>query len=89
VNHITRTTQPLPPSLGATISLVSVAEYAKMRANVFGSTESLRWFLRMHRTRLVEAGAVFLLTNRWMVNPTAFDAAVLEIGSRAAERATA
>lgn len=85
----TRTSQPSAPPPSVAASLVTFAGYAELRSNVFGSVESLRWFVRKHQAELVEAGALFRLTDRWMIDPPAFDAAVLEIGARAAERATA
>lgn len=85
----TRTAQPPVPPLGVAASLVTFAGYAELRSNVFGSVESLRWFVRKHQAALVESGGLFRITNQWMIDPPAFDAAVLEIGARAAERATA
>ncbi len=85
----TRTVQPPAPPPSVAASLVTFSGYAEMRANVFGSVESLRWFVRKHQAELIEAEALFRLTDRWMIDPPAFDAAVLEIGARAAERATA
>lgn len=78
---------PPPPSVAA--SLVTFAGYVELRSNVFATTESVRWFTRKHQAELVEAGALFRLAARWMIDPSAFDAAVLEIGARAAKRATA
>lgn len=85
----TRTVQPPAPPPSVAAALVPFSGYAEMRANVFGSVESLRWFVRKHQAELVDAGALFRLAARWMVDPPAFDAAVLEIGARAAEQATA
>lgn len=70
-------------------ALLTLGQYAEARSHVFGSPESLRWFVRKHQDELVAAGALLRLTDRWMIEPEVFDAAVLEIGARAAGRATA
>lgn len=64
--------------------LVTPAEYIAGRGQVFQSDQSFRWFERMHRTELVECGALLKPTGRKLVNPSAFDAAVVRIGKRMA-----
>lgn len=64
--------------------LVTPDEYAASRAHVFPSSESLRWFERQHRGELVKSGAVVMPAGRKMVDPVAFDGAVMTIGQRLA-----
>lgn len=79
-----------PPLATARMSaLLTLGQYAEARSHVFGSSESLRWFMRKHQDDLVAAGALLRLTDRWMIQPEVFDAAVLEIGARAAGRSAA
>jgi hypothetical protein len=70
-------------------ALLTLGQYAEARSHVFGSSESLRWFMRKHQDELVTSGALLRLTDRWMIQPEVFDAAVLEIGARAAGGAAA
>ena len=74
------TTEPLP------LPLVTPTDYVATRPQVFPGPESLRWFERQHRAELVDKGAILLVNGRKLVNPAAFDAAVLEIGKRLATR---
>ena len=66
------------------LQLLTPAEYAADRPQIFPGLESLRWFERMHRTELVECGALLKPTGRKLVNPSEFDAAVVRIGKRMA-----
>jgi hypothetical protein len=68
------------------LPLVTPAEYAAERVQVFPSGESFRWFERQHRVELVERGALVKPTGRKLVNPALFDQVVLEIGARQAKR---
>ena len=68
------------------LPLVTPAEYAAERVQVFPSGESFRWFDRTHRAELVERGALVKPTGRFLVNPPLMDQAVLEIGTRQAKR---
>lgn len=61
-------------------------EYAGERKHIFPSLESFRWFLRQHRDELVDLGAIACPTKRWVVQPEAFDQAVMQIGVRRARK---
>lgn len=61
-------------------------EYRGSRAHIFPSDHSLNWFVRQHRPELVKAGAILLLNGQWHAHDERMDAAVLEVGKRAAER---
>ena len=73
-----------PPDVAA---LTPTARYAQERRHLFPSDESIRWFLRQHKPELVEAGALLMVAGRWMADPSRFDAKVIEIGRRLAQRA--
>lgn len=65
--------------------LVTPSEYVAGRPAVFPSLDSLRWFERQHRDELLRHGAIVSPTGRKLVDPAAFDQAVVEIGKRLAE----
>ena len=70
------------------LQLVTPAHYVAERSQIFPSTASLQWFERQHRQELINCGAVSMPAGRKLVNPAAFDQAVVEIGKRlASERA--
>ena len=46
------------------------------RSVIFPSSESLRWFVRMNREELVEAGALMRPSGRWLVSPDLIDGVV-------------
>ena len=59
------------------------------RQHVFKTIDGLRWFIRQNRTRLVEAGALVLVSREWHVNQTVFDRTAMEIWQAASKRAIA
>lgn len=65
-------------------ALVSPAEYREPRQRLFPSVGSLQWYMRQHRTELVEAGALLMIAGRWTLHADAFDAYVLAAGKAAA-----
>lgn len=66
--------------------LQKLYEYRARRAHVFPSGNALQWFVRQHRARLVEAGALIMLTGQWHVVEDKFDAVVIQVGREAAQR---
>ncbi|MDY0328912.1 MAG: hypothetical protein RBR52_00265 [Thiomonas sp.] len=48
----------------------------------FPTEQSLRWFVRNHRSELVQAGALIALTNRLKFHPANFQRAAVDIGQR-------
>ena len=57
---------------------------------LFPSIHSLNWELRQHRSRYVEAGALFEIGGRLVAHPAKFEATAMQIGAeRAAERTRA
>jgi hypothetical protein len=52
--------------------------------HVFRSPESLKYFVRQHRDELIESGAIRAPIGRQMIEPAAFEAAVMSIGQRLA-----
>lgn len=65
-------------------ALVGLNEYREPRAGVFASEQALLWFIRQHKARLIEAGALLLISNRTQIDAVAFDRVVIEAGQRAA-----
>lgn len=63
-----------------------LVDYRQQRAHVFPSNNALQWFVRQHRTELVEAGAIVMLTGQWHAVDDKFDAFVMEAGRQAARR---
>jgi hypothetical protein len=49
-------------------------------AGKFPSDAALLWFIRRYRRRLVDAGALVMLTNRLYLRPAVADRAILQIG---------
>ncbi|GCL61024.1 hypothetical protein [Pseudaquabacterium pictum] len=66
------------------LDLMTPADYVAKRSQIFPGVESLRWFERQHRAELIECGAVLMPNGRKLVDPAAFDRAVVEIGKRMA-----
>ena len=60
--------------------------YRKFRGHVFPSDEALKYFIRKHRIRLFECGALLEVGGRHLIVGSKFDAAVIELGN--APRAT-
>jgi hypothetical protein len=63
-------------------------EYGEQRRHIFPSDNSLTWFVRQHRSELIESGAILLLNGQWHVHEGRFDLAVLEVGKKAAQSRT-
>lgn len=68
------------------IDLIRDKDFQAANSHVFGSFYSLRWFVRMHRARLIDAGAVVILTDRLFVMPEKFMAEIHAIGAVSARR---
>lgn len=81
-------TTPVPAPAEQVDGLCTLDAYHDTRGHLFPSMESLRWFVRKNRAALVAAGALLMITGRWMADPSRFDAAVVKIGQRAARRAS-
>lgn len=67
------------------LALCPLSDYRQSRAHIFRSEQSLQWFLRRNKVRLVEAGALRMISGRWHALPARFDAIVLEAGQAAAK----
>lgn len=74
-----------PTSLDA---LRRLPEYGAQRRNVFQSESALQWFVRRHRSELVSAGALTMLSRQWYADPARFDEFILKAGAAAARRAS-
>ena len=56
------------------------------RRTFFPSEGSLSWFVRTHRSRLVEDGALLLMRGAWHVHEERFERAMLEIAREEAAK---
>lgn len=57
-----------------------------MNAHLFRSDESLRFFLRQHRERLIRDRAITKPAGRWLCAPDVMTRSVFEIGRELAAR---
>lgn len=82
-----------PPSMPAaagqvqpadSAQLISFDDYAAYRPNLIPSPAAGKWFLRKHARELVEAGMLFRICGRYMVQPRQMDAFMLRLGQRIA-----
>lgn len=79
---------PKPPSAAPRLEhLWPFEAYQQANPHIFPSLPSLRWFFRQHRDELIKAQAVVEVAGRSQINVPAFEAKVMEIGSRAAAAA--
>lgn len=67
-------------------SLLTPTQYREGRERLFQSAGSLQWYVRQHRTALIDAGALLLHAGRWLIHPDQFDAYVMATGASAAKR---
>lgn len=65
--------------------LIGRAAYREQNTHVFPSASSLDWFIRQHRTELIQSGAIVKIAKRWLVAPTVFDTTAIQIGKRLAQ----
>jgi hypothetical protein len=77
-----------PPNLGELLDRVRrlEPEYRESRARFFPSVYSLQWFVRRHKARLIQAGAIVMHGGQWYADEAKFDAIVMAV---AQERARA
>lgn len=66
--------------------LVKLEQYREQRSHVFPGIESLRWYLRQHRSGLEGASALLYIAGRLWINVEAFDQYVVDAGSRDVRR---
>lgn len=69
------------PQLRDFVDLREILSRDEVRA-AFPTEQSLRWFIRNHRSELVQAGALIALTNRLRFHPENFQRAAVDIGRR-------
>ena len=63
---------------------VDLAGLQPLVANIFPTAESIKWFGRVHRAKLVSAGALIGAAGRLHYHPERFQQVVAEIGAEAA-----
>ena len=61
------------------LPLVPIAVWQGDNRHVIPSMASLRWFLRRHRERLVEAGALYEIAGRFFFDPSRANPEILAI----------
>lgn len=71
-------------STDAIAHLCKVQEYRQQRAHIFRSPTAVDWFIRRHKTELIESGALLMVVGQWFVNPEAADRVLADIGKRQA-----
>jgi hypothetical protein len=69
--------------------LARLEQYQAGRSHVFPGIESLRWYLRQHRTGLEGAAALLYIAGRLWIDVDKFDTYVLDAGSRDSKRRAA
>lgn len=69
------------PQLRDFVDLREMLSRDDVRA-AFPTEQSLRWFVRNHRSELVQADALIALTNRLRFHPANFQRAAVDIGRR-------
>lgn len=67
--------------------LVPPETYAESRPHLFPRPSSMPWFIRVHKARLIEGGALVLVGGRWLASPRHFDRVAVAVGREAAEAA--
>ncbi len=82
-------TQPNEEATSELLAHRTLTDYRQGREHIFRSEQSLQWFVRQNRERLVATGALRLIAGRWHALPARFDAVVLEAGQAAAKNQAA
>lgn len=65
---------------GSVSLLTQPMGYRESRQHLFPSEHSLQWYMRVHRKRLVDAGALLMISGRLFIQPGAFDQVLIEEG---------
>lgn len=69
--------------------LCPLPAYRERRARIFPSQGSMAWFVRKHKSELVRAGALVMISGQWFALEPRFDEVILEVGMDAAKRSRA
>lgn len=65
-------------------NLVTPQEFQDRHPNVFGSVHGVEWFIRRHRSALIEAGALIYLQKRKLIDLEQFRLFALEVSRKVA-----
>lgn len=76
--------QPTTPQLPPLAEYRDEPAMQQRLADHFPTKQSFAWFVRRHRDRLVEIGALILVANRKKYHPELVEQVVLEAAHRAA-----
>ncbi len=60
--------------------------WRRLNAHLFRSDESLRFYLRQHRERLLRERAITMVAGRWFCEPRTMERVVFAIGNESAAR---
>ena len=66
-------------------NLVTPQEFHDRYPNVFGSIHGVEWFIRRHKQRLIESGALIYLQKRKLIDVESFRECAVEISKRNVE----
>ena len=66
------------------LELVNLWQWQLANEHLFPTPVALRWHLDRHRERYEQAGALFMLGGRFVIDPAKFEAVTLEIGRQQA-----
>jgi hypothetical protein len=74
------------PTAGAPLDRVRrlEPEYRQSRARFFPTLHSLQWFLRRHKARLIDAGAIVMHGGQWYADEAKFDAVLMAVAQERA-----
>lgn len=64
--------------------VMSLEKFRGERQSFYPSNGSLSWYIRVHKARLVESGALLLMRGAWHAHAERFDEAILEIAAKEA-----
>lgn len=69
-------------------TLVTTDQFHEGRKHVFPASQSIEWYIRHHKSNLVDCGAILIIAKRRLIDPQAFDTYVLNAGRLAAAKRT-
>ena len=73
---------PKPLPAGPLAGLLDLNDYQQRVSNIYPSRTSLDWYIRQHRARLIESGALLHIARKSWVVPEKFDACILSAAVR-------
>ncbi len=77
--------QTTPQHLPPLAEFVDLHDLLPLVRHTFPTAESIRWYVRVHREKLAQAGAIIAITGRLRYHPERFQKTAAEIASAAAQ----